>query len=253
MCRLLRKRQWGKIGANSNASNMLVVFSGNNTVDTRSQAREYILREEEAGKSVRTVSSDAYQAGELTSAAQGASLFGGVECIVLDTLSEDENAFAELLTSLPLLASSPHSFVVIETKLSAADVKVFEEYAEKMVLSTDTAAARFNAFSLADALASKDKKTLWVLLLRAQSEGLTPEEIIGTLFWQLKSLRLAKITKTAEEADMKDFPYNKAKRAAAKFTTEELQMLSERLLTVYHKGHLGSDISLTLEKWVLTI
>jgi DNA polymerase III delta subunit len=232
---------------------MLVVFSGNNTVDTRAQAREYILREEELGKSARTISSDAYQVGELAAAAQGASLFGGVECIVLDTLSEHEEAFAELLEVVSLLASSPHTFVVIEKKLSAEDAKTFAAHAEKMVQSKDDAVARFNAFALADALATKDKKTLWMLLLRAQSEGLTPEEIIGTLFWQLKSLRLAKITKTAAEADMKDFPYNKAKRAAAKFTTEELQILSERLLTVYHKGHLGSDINLTLEQWVLTI
>ena len=232
---------------------MLVVFSGNNTVDTRSEARAYVLREEESGKSVRTVSGDAYQAGELLSAAQGVSLFGGVECIVLDTLGENDEAYAELLEVLPLLALSPHTFVVIETKLSADDTKAFAEHAEKLVQSKDDAVARFNAFALADALATKDKKTLWMLLLRAQSEGLTPEEIIGTLFWQLKSLRLAKITKTAAEADMKDFPYNKAKRAAAKFTTEELQALSERLLTVYHKGHLGSDINLTLEQWVLTI
>ena len=232
---------------------MLVVFSGNNTVETRSQARAYSLEEEEVGKSVRAVTSDAYQAGELIASAQSASLFGGVECIVLDTLSENEDAFAELLTALPLLASSPHTFVVIETKLSVDDAKSFAEYAEKMIIIKDGAATRFNAFSLADALASKDKKSLWMLLLRAEAEGLTPEEIIGTLFWQLKSLRLAKITNTAAEADMKDFPYNKAKRAATKFTTAELQALSERLLTVYHKGHLGSDINLTLEQWVLSI
>jgi len=232
---------------------MLVVFSGNNTVETRAQARAYILQEEEAGKSVRTIESDVYQAGELFAAAQGASLFGGVECIVLDTLSENDDASAELLDVLPLLASSPHTFVVIEKKLSADDVKVFSEHADKLTQTKEDAAQRFNAFALADALASKDKKALWMLLLRAQSEGLTPEEIIGTLFWQLKSLRLAKITKTAAEADMKDFPYNKAKRAAAKFTTEELQKLTDSLLIVYHKGHLGSDIDLTLEKWVLTI
>lgn len=232
---------------------MLVVFSGNNTVETRSRAREYVLSEEESGKSVRTVSSDAHQTGELVASAQGASLFGGVECIVLDTLSENEEAFAELVTALPLLASSPHTFVVIEKKLLADVAKIFAEHAEKIVLSKDGTATRFNAFALADALASKDKKTLWMLLLQAEQEGLTPEEIIGTLFWQLKSLRLAKITKTAADADMKDFTYNKAKRAAAKFTIEDLQTLSERLLTVYHKGHLGSDINLTLEQWVLLI
>jgi len=232
---------------------MLVVFSGNNTVETRTQAHVFIAREEETGKAVRTVSGDVYQAGELTAAAQTASLFGGIECIILDTLSDNDEAFTELLAALPLLASSSHLFVVIEQKLNADDVKVFAEYADELTLIKDDTAPRFNAFALADALASKDRKTLWMLLLRAQSEGLTPEEIIGTLFWQLKSLRLAKITKTATEADMKDFPYNKASRAAAKFTIAELEILSERLLTVYHKGHLGSDINLTLEQWVLTI
>jgi hypothetical protein len=82
--------------------------------------------------------------------------------------------------------------------------------------------------------------------------GLSAEEIIGTLWWQLKTLRLAMLTKSAEEAGVKDFPYNKAKRALKNFKDGEIETLSLRLLNLYHDGHAGKcDIDLALEEWVL--
>ena len=100
----------------------------------------------------------------------------------------------------------------------------------------------------------KDKKTLWLQLQEAKSAGLSSEEIIGTLWWQLKILRLAKITKNAEDAGMKEYPYSKAKRALANFKEGELESLSYSLLRVYHEGHQGKKVTeLALEKWTLTI
>ena len=116
------------------------------------------------------------------------------------------------------------------------------------------AAERFNAFGMADSLSRKDKKTLWLQLQDAKQANLSAEEIIGTLWWQLKSMRLAKNTNSAAEAGMKDFPYNKAKRALSAFKDGELESLSRGLLTVYHEGHLGKvDIDIALERWMLTL
>ena len=51
---------------------------------------------------------------------------------------------------------------------------------------------------------------------------------------------------------MKDFPYNKAKRALSNFKSDDLEVLSASLLKVYHDGHGGMrDIDEGLEEWVL--
>lgn len=232
---------------------MLYVFSGGDVIETRKQAHECIAQCEAEGKTVRAVLPETYEQGVVSSVSQSASLFGGTECVVFDTLGDNVEAFAELVEHVEILKESPHTVVVIEGKLSADDAKTFKQHAETFVETKAKAVEFFNAFSMADALAKKDKKMLWVLLMRAQNAGLSPEEIAGTLFWQLKSIRLSKVTKSASEADMKDFPYNKAKSAGKNFTAEELERLSEELITLYHEGHLGTDMSLSLEKWVLKI
>lgn len=232
---------------------MLYVFSGGDAIETRKRAHDFIVTQDEGGASVRVVLPESYEAGAVVSVSQSVSLFGEKECVVFDTLSENKEAFSELIESAEVLGASPHVVVVIEGKLLADDAKPLKAHAKEFFESKAGEKPFFNPFSMADALAKKDKKMLWVLHTRAVDAGLSPEEIIGTLFWQLKSIRLAKVTKAAAEADMKDFPYNKAKTAGKNFTSEELERLSTDLITVYHEGHLGRDIDLALERFVLTL
>lgn len=232
---------------------MLYVFSGGDVVKTRSEAHDFIAREESKGSAVRTVLAEQYEPGMVRGVSQSASLFGGTECVVFDSLSENDEALQELEDSAEVLAESPHTVVVIDGKLPASVAKALKAEAEEWHETKLEERERFNAFSMADALAKRDKKTLWLLLSRAQQAGLAPEEIIGTLFWQLKAIRLTKVTKSASEADMKDFPYNKAKSVAKNFSDDDLARLSDSLVTLYHEGHLGTDIDLALEKWVLMV
>ena len=53
---------------------------------------------------------------------------------------------------------------------------------------------------------------------------------------------------------MKDFSYNKAKRALGTFKEGEVAALSESLLRAYHDARLGKlELDLALERWVLTV
>lgn len=232
---------------------MLHVFCGGDVAKTRSEAHEFIAHEEAKGTAVRTILAEYYEPGMIRGVSMSTSLFGGTECVVFDSLSENDDAIQELEDTAEVLAESPHTVVVIDGKLSAQVAKALKAVADGWHETKLEERERFNAFSMADALAKRDKKTLWLLLTRAHSSGLAPEEIIGTLFWQLKAIRLTKITKSAAEADMKDFPYNKAKSAAKNFSDSDLARLSDSLVTLYHEGHLGTDIDLALEKWVLTV
>ena len=233
---------------------MLFIFYGNDTVGVRTKAHDFVSTYEKKGETMQRIDGETYAQGILSDIAGSASLFGTKTIYVLDTPSVSKDFYADVIEHLEAFSQSTTNFVVIESMLLAAEKKKFTKYAEHIEEIKAAAKERFNAFGMADSLARKDKKTLWMQLQDAKREGLSPEEIIGTLWWQLKSLRLAKLTDSASEAGMKDFPYNKAKRALTAFKAGELENLSHSLLTVYHDGHLGKkDIDVALEKWTLSI
>ena len=233
---------------------MLKVFYGTDTVAVRQTAFDFVVEQEATDVTLTYIDSSSYVVGALADAVGATSLFGGSELFVIDTPSSNKDFDAEVKSSLEALTESNNVFVVIEENLLAAPKKQYTKYAESIVEFKGEKVERFNAFAMADALAEKDRKKLWVLLQEAKAAGLSAEEIIGTLWWQLKSMRLAAATGNAAEAGMKDFPYNKAKRALSKFKDDELEKTSRNLLSLYHDGHLGKrDIDLALEKWTLTL
>lgn len=232
---------------------MLYVFSGNDVVVVREKAHTQIAKLEAGGLGARRIEAEHYATGVLPSLAESVSLFGVPEIIILDTLSDVAGALEDIVAHAEILSRSVNTFVILENKILGTSAKELKTHAKEYIVC-DSAKQTFNIFSLSEALAQKDKKSLWLSLLRARENGCKVEDIIGTLSWQLKSLRLARLCTTAEEAGMKDFPFRKAQRANTKFSTKELQDLSLSLVTLYHEGHAGIvDIDLALEKWVLSI
>ncbi len=208
----------------------------------------------DGGAGVSTIDVDSYQSGIFADASDGASLFGGAMLYVIDTPSLSEEMYEDVLAHLEHFAASTHSFLVIEGPLLAPEKKKFEKYAERVEEFKAGAKERFNTFALSDALAQKDKKSLWLLFNEARLSGIALEEIAGVLWWQLKTLRLASQTKNAAEAGLKDYPYNKAKHALAKFAPGELENLSRQLLTLQHESRHGNrELDVALERFVLTL
>lgn len=233
---------------------MLAVFFGNDTIKVRQKAHDFIESKREAGMEVTSVSQGGYEAGFLAAAAAGSSLFGDVSLYIIDTPSEDEMFFEEVTASLEAMAASGNIFVVIEGTLLASEKKVFTSHAEVAEEYKKTADSRFNNFSLADALAKRDKKLLWLLLAEARLEGAKDEEVAGILWWQLKTMRLAAVSKSAAESGLKDYPYDKAKRALTKFKPGELEKISHELLEALHLSRLGrAELDISLERFVLGI
>ncbi len=233
---------------------MLRVFWGSDVITVREKAfkEAHVLETEET--ITRTITSETYEPGILANAATGMSLFQGCEIIILDTLSEEPDAFEELTQEAKLLHESAHTFICIEGALKAAEVKALAKHADACTEYSGALKERFNAFGLANAFLERDKKTLWLLLMQAWREGLSPEEVLGTLYWQVKMLRLAEKTKSADEAKQKPFVYSKAKRALASFKPGEVDVISRELLTIYHDAHLGKrDMDIALEKWALSL
>ena len=233
---------------------MLHVFFGNGAVAVRQKAFAFVATLEKEGYRLERIEGEQYVQGTCTDIATSVSLFGGKTVYLLDTPSADALFNEEVLVSLSLFKESDNVFVIVEEKLLAPEKKVFAKYAESMEEITSPVEVRFNAFSMADSLAQKDKKTLWLQLQDAKQAGLSAEEIIGTLWWQLKSMRVSAVTTSADEAGMKPYPYDKAKRSLRNFKEGEIENLSRSLLALYHDGHGGKrDIDIALEKWTLSI
>lgn len=232
---------------------MLYVFYGNDVQAVRKAAFDAVAKLV-AGKTIDRIDAETYTPGILSDIAGASSLFGGSGAYLIDTASDNTDFFSDTIAHLEAFSQSPNTFVIIESNLLAPEKKKFAKFATTIEEFKKSATERFNAFTMADSLLKKDKRMLWVQYQEAKSSGLAAEEIIGTLWWQLKTLRLAALTSSASEAGMKDFPYNKAKRALGNFKTEYLIEISNSLLRLYHDGHRGkTDIDLALEKWVLSI
>ena len=231
---------------------MLHVYYGTDRQKVRDTAGDFSAKQLPPDGTLTVIDAHNYAIGQVSDALGATSLFGGEEWFMFDTPSAEADFAEEVKTNLKEMAESKNTFIVLEGALLAPAKKSFAKHAAVLEEFAGAKAERFNTFAMADALASKDRRQLWVLLQEAKQEGLAAEAIIGMLWWQLKAMRLAGITSSASEAGMNDFPYNKAKRSLSKFVNGEVAHLSLSLQQLYHAGHAGTrDIDLALEQWVL--
>jgi hypothetical protein len=174
----------------------------------------------------------------------------------MDRTLEDKGVRELVLERIDELGESPNIFIFFEGKLTKEILKKLEKRAEKIqeyeAKTAPKAKQDGGFFVLADALGSRDKKSLWILFREAMDGGAVPEEIHGILFWQVKSLLLASRTKDAVEAGLNPFVYGKAKRYVGNFKEGEIDALASKLVHIYHKAHRGEgDFELALEKMIL--
>ena len=232
---------------------MLYVFFGDDVTKVRMEALKKANTLLVPDGEVSLVTSDVASIELIADAVGTTSLFRPHEVFLLDTFSEEKALFDSMLEQAPVLADSHNHFVILEGPLLAGPKKIFEKHAEG-VTEYKKVKKETNPFAIADALCARDKKTLWILLQEAWQGGRPNEELIGTLFWQLKMLRLAEVTKSALEAGQKPFVYDKAKRALEKYKEGEVARLSHALVALYHDGHAGKRIlGDALEAWVLKL
>jgi len=134
---------------------------------------------------------------------------------------------------------------VVDVNLAEAQ----EEYGEIKDKKSD-----FNIFLLTDAIGARNKKEAWVLYQKALASGMVAEEIFWKVVWAIKTMLLAKRTRSADEAEMKAFPYSKAKSNLKNFKEGELEKISEDLVVGYHNARRGiGEIDTLIEKILLSL
>lgn len=205
-------------------------------------------------KETQTIDDRSFSPGVFIDLVSSVSLFEASQTYIIDTPSSNVEFNEEFQASLADMEDSANVFYLMEGALLAPQKKKLSKHAQTMEEFSADKAERFNTFAMAEALARRDKKTLWMLLQEARLIGLREEEMIGILWWQLKAIRLAMVTSTSEEAGMKEYPYKKAKQAVRNFPENEVIQLSCSLLDLYHKSHKGvRQIDTAFEEWVLTV
>lgn len=119
---------------------------------------------------------------------------------------------------------------------------------------------KYNPFQICDAVASRDRKTSWILLQKALLNGVPAEEVFWKIWWQVKTLLLVKFLAGAnvknieKESGLKSYPAQKALAAIRNFSSSELNQLSWNLVDLYHKIRKGqAEFEIGLEKILISL
>lgn len=175
----------------------------------------------------------------------------------LSNMLDDKEKGETVLKFLKEMKATDNIIVWSEGEVNKAPLEKIKKYAEKAEefgVKQKAEKKSPSIFKMTDAIGDKDKKNAWVLLRSELDNGTADEEIHGTIFWQIKSILLAKETKSADEAGLNPYVYSKAKSFGRNWGTGELNTALSNLVDMYHKAHRGEvDFETELEKWLLSI
>lgn len=239
---------------------MLYVYHGSEIRESGEKARALAssLRAKRPDAAYEKVDADSWDPAIIESHLGGQGLFSSKYIVFVDRVTENAEAKEALSGLMPAMQESGNIFIVLEGKLNADLKKAVMKSAEKSVESEPKVKKNFfadsgpNVFALADALGSREPFKAWSVYRQIIDVGVEPENILGTLFWQAKSMALAAGAKSATEAGLSPFVYTKAKRGAGNYSSEELGRLLSDLITLYHDGHRGRrDLELGTERLLL--
>jgi DNA polymerase III delta subunit len=205
---------------------MIYIFHGTDTDKSRVEAQKYVAdfcsKDPEAA--FFKMSADDWQPSLLDEYTKGQGLFSPKFIIYLDRLCDDKSIKEEFVKFIDDMASSENTFVVVEGKLDKATLTKFEKKAEKVTLAErkkEDKEASYNTFAIADALARRDKKNMWILYRESIDRGESPEALHGILFWKAKTMALS------------------PNQFSTKWSKEDIDKLLDVLIDVSHQARRG--------------
>jgi len=239
---------------------MLYVFHGSEIRESGEKARALVnsLRAKRPDAAYEKIDVDSWNPSMIEGHLGGQGLFSNKYIVFVDRVTENGEAKEKLPDLIPAMQESGNIFIVLEGKLNADLKKAVAKSAEKAVESEPKVKKNFfadsgpNVFALADALGNRDAFKAWSVYRQVIDGGTEPENILGTLFWQAKSMVLAADAKSAAEVGLSPFVFTKAKKGSANYSKDELNRLTSDLVMLYHDGHRGKrDLELATERILL--
>jgi len=239
---------------------MIFLLHGEDATKARVSMHEIVdsLKAKKPDASLFKIDKDNFSVAKLEELIFGAGLFEQKYIVVLDGILEDREMKEVVVGKVKEVGASQNVFIVLESKLDKKTVTKIEKHAWKVREFVKAQAGKkkkeFNIFTLADAIGGRDRKRSWVLLQQALANGMSSENIHGTIFWGVKSMLLAQGSKTAKEAGINPFVFSKSAAFSKNFGKGELERISSKLVSVYHDARRGgTELTVSLEMFVLSI
>ncbi len=241
--------------------NMIYLLYGQEVERARVKAHELVdsLLKKKPDASFFKLDLENWQEAAFDEYVGGQGLFVQKYIVFFDMLFQNKEVKEYIVDRIKVLKESDNIFIILESTLDKATLTKFEKNSQKVQEfgSNEKVAKKkdeFNMFSMTDALGSRNRGKLWTLYQKAVRSDAVAEEIHGMLFWQIKSMILAEVSKDAKEAGLNPFVYSKAKGYAKNFKQEELKNISSTLVQMYHNAHKGIvNFDNELEKFLLEI
>jgi DNA polymerase III delta subunit len=225
---------------------MLYAFYGTDIQTSIKKARKLVsdLQVKHSDAYFGEFTSDNFSSSIIDEYTQGQGLFYGKSILFINRISEKKEVLELFLDRIEDVKGSDNVFILLEGKLNADTKRKIGKYADKTLVSdvkADDSMSRkeFNIFALADAIGSRDRNKSWSIYREAVDNGMEIESILGTIFWQLKSMIIAMSVSTVKDSGLNPFVYNKSKRYAENFSRDELQNMFDKVVDIYHDSHRG--------------
>jgi serine protease inhibitor len=154
------------------------------------------------------------------------------------------------------MSESENIFIISEGSLNGEVLKSMNKYATKIVCIEDKNAkvkkSNNEIFVLTDYFASRNNIKAWEVYRKLVDSGVEAENIVGTLFWQMKSMILAYDKGSATESGLNPFVFSKSKKFITYWTYDEIVNSLEDLTVSYHEAHRGNcNLEKHLELFIL--
>ena len=181
-------------------------------------------------------------------------LFDDKSIVFVDT-TESDMLFDYVVKRKDVISSSENLFIIYIGNAKASDLKKLKDFSyksEEMKLEKE----KFfdgKVFSITNSFLNKDSESCWKKYVEFLVEGISPEEIHGVLFWQVKVLDLVK-NLNEKDSSLKPFVYAKNKKFVDSFSNEEIQKHLLDLTNVWDVSHgKGGNLETSLERYLLKI
>lgn len=196
-------------------------------------------------------------AKEIFDAASQQSLFGGAYLVSCFRLSENaviKEIFSDLIA---VMWKSENHFLLFEHSLDKKSLALIEEHGKLYSFVPATTALEYNVFSLPQKVGERDRKGAWIELQRARMVGVSDDELLRPLLWQMKTILLVHPAlggASVEESGLKPTVYSRALSYGENYSREELNELSFALAMLPSRVVSGEvEMDIALESIILSI
>lgn len=227
---------------------MLYVIYGTDTQKGRGKMQSLVgvLQNKRPDATVFRMSPQNWNEALLDEFISGVNLFVPKNIIVLDSLVSNKDSVDYMEKRINDFAESEHVCIIFDSKINKTLLTKLEKKAEKIEehnLKTggDEGSVKKapQTFSLAEALASRNKVKSWAIFQNLASDELAAEEIHGVLWWQFKSIYLSYIYSNAKDAGLNPYVFQKCQAFKKGWSENQTSLMLDRLVDMYHKAHRG--------------